>query len=269
MAAPVSREARLQRELAMLQRKPVEGVWFAPNPKDLGEWHVVLMGAKDTDYEGGYYHAIFKFPEEYPLKGPSIRMMTPSGRFRVNESICMSMTAWHDELWNPAWRVETIAVGFQSFMAQTLTDRDRGHGNVASYYDKDFSPEARRKMAADSMTYNATNARFVELFPHVMVHAAEAKAAKEAKEAKEKEEAKAAKEEAETKKVQAAKEAEATAEAEPVAAGGAGCAAAPAEPAGGEAEAPKRRVKRARAEPTPAAAAEGRYPKRTRGAAKT
>lgn len=39
--------------------------------------------------------AELKFPSEYPNKPPSVRMMTPSGRFEPGQPICMSLTNFH------------------------------------------------------------------------------------------------------------------------------------------------------------------------------
>jgi ubiquitin-protein ligase len=58
-------------------------------------------GAKGSPYEGGYYHGKLKFPPEYPLKPPSILMLTPSGRFKPNTRLCLSMSDFHPETWNP------------------------------------------------------------------------------------------------------------------------------------------------------------------------
>lgn len=56
------------------------------------------------------------FPKEYPMKPPGIEMVTPNGRFACNKRICMSMSDYHPETWNPAWCCETIILGLISFM---------------------------------------------------------------------------------------------------------------------------------------------------------
>lgn len=157
--AAIDRNTRLQRELAMIRKRPNAGIWVMPSPDDIGLWHVVLAGAQGSDYDGGYYHGTIAFPDEYPFKAPSVKMLTPSGRFRINESICMSMTAWHPESWNPAWNIGTLTLGFSSFMHD---DTDRG---VASIQE---TPAVRRALAVESMAHNMKNATFVSLFPDVI-----------------------------------------------------------------------------------------------------
>ena len=50
------------------------------------------------------------------MKPPGIVMLTPNGRFKEGKKICMSMSDYHPETWNPAWCAETILIGLISFM---------------------------------------------------------------------------------------------------------------------------------------------------------
>jgi hypothetical protein len=52
------------------------------------------------------------------VQPPSVVMLTPSGRFDVNKKICLSMSDFHPETWNPMWSVSTILVGLLSFMVR-------------------------------------------------------------------------------------------------------------------------------------------------------
>jgi ubiquitin-protein ligase len=109
---------RLRKEYVALQRKPVENIRAAPLEKNILEWHYVITGTEGTPYEGGYYHGKLKFPPEYPMKPPSIMMITPNGRFEVNRGICLSMSDFHPETWNPLWTVGSILTGLYSFMVR-------------------------------------------------------------------------------------------------------------------------------------------------------
>jgi ubiquitin-conjugating enzyme E2 J2 len=48
---------------------------------------------------GGTYHGKLVFPSEYPYKPPSIMMLTPNGRFALNQRLCLSMSDFHPETW--------------------------------------------------------------------------------------------------------------------------------------------------------------------------
>ena len=94
---------RLQKEYLNIQKHPVDHIHAVPNEANLLEWHYVIEGPKDSPYAGGYYWGVIKFPSEYPYKPPSILMITKSGRFQINTRLCLSMSDFHPETWNPMW----------------------------------------------------------------------------------------------------------------------------------------------------------------------
>ena len=102
------------------------------------------------------------FPQEYPLKPPGIMMITPNGRFIPKHRICMSISDYHPETWNPIWKVETIMMGLVSFM----TSDEFTAGSVNT------STNEKKKLAAASLKWNYDNdkkegfvSRFKLLFP--------------------------------------------------------------------------------------------------------
>lgn len=149
---------RLQREYKALLRDPVENVTALPTPTNLLEWHFVIEGAKKTDYEGGYYHGKIIFTTDYPFKPPSILLLTPNGRFATNMKICMSMTDYHPESWNPIWSVGTILAGLLSF----LHDTQATTGSITS------GPKKKREYAKASLEYNVKNPTFRKMFPELV-----------------------------------------------------------------------------------------------------
>lgn len=78
------------------------------------------------------------------MKPPSIRMITPSGRFKPKERICLSLSDFHPETWSPTWKIETIIIGLISFM----TSEDQSVGTVRC------GSEIRQKFAKESFEYN-------------------------------------------------------------------------------------------------------------------
>ena len=123
-------------------------------------WHFALFDfPQGCPYYGGVYHGKLIFPREYPLKPPSIMMLTPSGRFQTESRLCLSMSDFHPETWNPAWRIETILVGLLSFMLDP-TDPLTAGGMSSSL-------EERRKLALESFTTNRRNRTFRSLFPEL------------------------------------------------------------------------------------------------------
>jgi len=104
----------------------------------LFEWHFTILGPKDSEFEGGHYHGRIILPTEYPMKPPSIIMLTPNGRFELHQKICLSASEYHPELWQPSWSIRTVLLAIIGFMPT------KGAGAVASM---DCSPEDRMKMA--------------------------------------------------------------------------------------------------------------------------
>ena len=92
---------RLKKEYKRIQIEPIENIDCMPCEHNLLEWHYVIKGPKNSIYQGGYYHGKLIFPTQYPYKPPSILMITPNGRFKTNTRLCLSMSDFHPETWNP------------------------------------------------------------------------------------------------------------------------------------------------------------------------
>ena len=45
---------------------------------NLFEWHFTIRGPSETDFSGGLYHGRIVLPPEYPMKPPSIILLTVS-----------------------------------------------------------------------------------------------------------------------------------------------------------------------------------------------
>lgn len=56
---------------------------------------------------------------------PAVYMLTPNGRFSTNTRLCLSMSDFHPETWNPLWSVGTILTGLLSFMVRQLLGNPR------------------------------------------------------------------------------------------------------------------------------------------------
>jgi len=100
----------------LLESKTNNNFVAEPDPDNIFDWHYCLYGLKDCAYEGGFYHGMLKFPKEYPMKPPSVLMITPNGRFQEKTRICLTISDYHPESWNPVWKVESILYGLMSFM---------------------------------------------------------------------------------------------------------------------------------------------------------
>ena len=148
--------SRLAKEYAKLAREPPQFVTAVPDPSNIRELHFVVHGVPDTPYQHGYYHGMLRFPREYPMAPPAVFMYTPSGRFETGKRLCLSMSDYHPETWNPMWSVATILLGFVSFMSE----ESDGAGSIRQ------STTTRQRLAATSLAWNVRHTPiFSALFP--------------------------------------------------------------------------------------------------------
>lgn len=149
---------RLQKEYISLKQQPVDNIEAVPNDRNILEWHYVVIGPKDTVYEGGVYHGKLLFSEDYPYKPPAIIMLTRSGRFKTNTRLCLSMSDFHPETWNPLWSVGSILSGLLSFMLETKPTL----GSIET------SNKKKRELARKSMEENLRSEQFRKFFPELV-----------------------------------------------------------------------------------------------------
>jgi len=151
---------RLMMEYTRILRSPIPHIQAHPLEHNILEWHFVISGTQEP-YLGGKYHGVMEFPESFPMQPPGIKMLTPSGRFEINTRICVSMSDFHPDSWNPAWNVETILLGLQSFMYEDTGGTKKKELAIGSLYD---TAENRTKYAMESQRFNMRNDIYVELF---------------------------------------------------------------------------------------------------------
>jgi ubiquitin-conjugating enzyme E2 J2 len=150
---------RLTTDYKNLIADPLPSVIAHPRSNNILQWDYLIYGASGTYYEGGYYHGRIDFPADFPFSPPSIIMFTPSGRFEVNTKLCLSITAYHSEKWNPSWTVSTILMGFVSFM----NDNDFHHvGGIET------TPLQKQRYAKASRDFNLNNPEFREVFEELI-----------------------------------------------------------------------------------------------------
>jgi len=135
---------RILRELKEIQECDNPDIIASALEDNIFEWLFIIRGAPGTDFEGGLYHGRIIMPAEYPFKPPAFVMSTPSGRFETKTKICLSISSYHPESWQPSWSVQSALVALIAFM------QTPGQGAIGSL---DCSPETRRQMALESQTF--------------------------------------------------------------------------------------------------------------------
>ncbi|XP_066171232.1 ubiquitin-conjugating enzyme E2 J1 isoform X3 [Sylvia atricapilla] len=134
---------RLMKEAAEL-KDPTDHYHAHPLEDNLFEWHFTVRGPPDSDFDGGIYHGRIVLPPEYPMKPPSIILLTANGRFEVGKKICLSISGHHPETWQPSWSIRTALLAIIGFMPT------KGEGAIGSL---DYTPEERRALAKKSQDF--------------------------------------------------------------------------------------------------------------------
>ena len=116
----------------------------SPLSDDIFEWHFTIRGPPDSAFEGGVYHGRIILPPEYPKKPPNIVFLTENGRWQTHQKICLSVSAYHPEAWNPAWSIRTVLLAIIGFMPT------KAAGAIGAL---DYPDEDRRRLAQQSLGY--------------------------------------------------------------------------------------------------------------------
>jgi ubiquitin-conjugating enzyme E2 J1 len=149
---------RILREVKEMEAEPSNQYHAAPLEENLFEWHFTIKGPAGTEFEGGLYHGRIILPPEYPFKPPNIVLLNPSGRFEVGTKICLSISSYHPEHWQPSWSIRTVLVALISFMPT------KGEGAIGAL---DYPPEERKKLAAKTIGFacEKCGAHLCNVFP--------------------------------------------------------------------------------------------------------
>ena len=148
--------SRLLKEYNTILKSPIENIYTEPLESNILQWNYIIT-ADTGDYSGGVYWGELLFTKDYPMKPPQIKMFTPNGRFEINTRLCLSMSDYHPESWNPSWGVETILKGLYSYML----DDDFSDGTIGSIKDSSYN---RQQYALHSLEYNNKYDVFTELY---------------------------------------------------------------------------------------------------------
>ncbi|KAJ4912379.1 Ubiquitin-conjugating enzyme E2 32 [Raphanus sativus] len=132
---------RILQEVKEMQANPSDDFMSLPLEENIFEWQFAIRGPSESEFEGGIYHGRIQLPSDYPFKPPSFLLLTPSGRFETNTKICLSISNYHPEHWQPSWSVRTALVALIAFMPSNPS------GAIGSV---DYPKEERRALATKS-----------------------------------------------------------------------------------------------------------------------
>ena len=186
---------RIYADMKELRTDPSDQYSAQPREDDLFDWHFTIRGPIGTSFEGGLYHGRILLPIDYPFKPPNIIFLTQNGRFELRKKICLSISAYHPETWQPAWGIRTILEALISFFPTkgegavgaldwTSDERKRlvlpsqeFRCSVCKEKNKDLIPKLKKKDDSKKTTTKKKSTKFADQISQMHMHAATGKLA--------------------------------------------------------------------------------------------
>lgn len=140
-------QKRIIGEIKLLEKNKTSTFQVVNDADDFHNFYFLLR-PDDKPYKGGLYIGKITITDDYPSKPPTFMMYTPSGRFKINETICLTNSHYHPESATPVWNMYTNTLGLLSIF---MDDTESGISHI-----KD-TPDNREKYAQDSYSFNCKN----------------------------------------------------------------------------------------------------------------
>jgi ubiquitin-conjugating enzyme E2 R len=118
----------LQRQFREFQKNQLPGFNVELKEDNIFVWDIGIFGPPDTIYEGGYFKATMKFPEDYPFNPPTFTFNSPFFHPNVYTDGRLCISILHpptpdpmsgerpEERWNPTQSVESILISVISLL---------------------------------------------------------------------------------------------------------------------------------------------------------
>ena len=104
---------RVRKELEKIRGQEYSHILHA-GPKsesNIMEWSATIAGPPDTPYQGGIFQLDIVFPQDYPMKPPKVKFVTPIYHANINPwepangEICLDILK---DQWSPALRIDKV-----------------------------------------------------------------------------------------------------------------------------------------------------------------
>ena len=110
-----------------------DGVYCIMDESNFYEMKAMIVGPKDTPYEGGFYFFLLKFTKDYPHKPPFITFHTLDKRVRFNPNyykcgkVCLSILGtWSGPGWTSCMSLQTILIVLQTRLNEMPIQNEPG-----------------------------------------------------------------------------------------------------------------------------------------------
>jgi ubiquitin-conjugating enzyme E2 Z len=129
---PLTQKAikRIQVDITNIQAEEIkaQGIYYIHDDADISKGTALIIGPRDTPYEGGYYFFSVAFPDDYPFNPPAMTTLTQDGVTRFNPNmyregkVCLSLlNTWHvGDKWSGC---QTLTSVLLSIVGSVLTNK--------------------------------------------------------------------------------------------------------------------------------------------------
>ena len=110
---------RLLRDVKTIMTSPLtdQGIYYHHDSSDILRGLAMIVGPKDTVYEGGYYLFEIVYPPNYPHSPPEFKFYTNDGTARLHPNlyksgkVCLSiLNTWRGEGWTSCQTISSVLI---------------------------------------------------------------------------------------------------------------------------------------------------------------
>ena len=138
-------QKRIKNDILEIYTDPVEGIYVCPDDEKLSVLHALIIGPKDTPYDGGFFYFLITYPEKYPLIPPKVKLMTTGdGKVRFNPNlyacgkVCLSILGtWSGPGWTSVMTTKSVLISIQSLMCENPFYNEPGFEGKDGSYKKE------------------------------------------------------------------------------------------------------------------------------------
>ncbi|KAI0071816.1 ubiquitin-conjugating enzyme [Panus rudis PR-1116 ss-1] len=135
-------QRRIQKELADLNRKPLEDVTVDPDEDNIMHWKCSIKASPESPYKGGIFHFNLDLPENFPFKPPSVTFTTKIYHPGINDEGHICVPVLRDQ-WKPTVTLSSVLAVIQEKLNNPSPDDP-------------FEPDIAAQLRDDPARFQAT-----------------------------------------------------------------------------------------------------------------
>ncbi|KAL4253934.1 Ubiquitin-conjugating enzyme E2 [Abortiporus biennis] len=128
---------RIQKELADIKKKPIDGLKVEVEDDNLFKWKGTIKAAADSPYKGGSFQFDFDLPENFPFKPPTVTFKTKIYHPGIDEEGHICVPVLRDQ-WKPAVTLYSVLLIIQEKLNNPSPD-DPFEPDIAALLKSDKS----------------------------------------------------------------------------------------------------------------------------------